>query len=71
MHGFRLGLEQIAEIDLEDVDHADSGARSDYGGQGLEVGIVFVRGEQDEFLHSRCLPRVDEVVEHAVQRFAA
>src|SRR5205085_8541512 len=70
VHGFRLCLEQITEVHLEDVDHTNASAGGDDGGESLEMRIVLVSGKEDELLDARCLPGVDQVVEHAMKGLA-
>jgi hypothetical protein len=70
MHRFRLAFQEVMEIHREDVHGPDAGARSDDGGERLEVRVVLVRRQEDELLDTGLLPCVDQVVETPVQCLA-
>jgi hypothetical protein len=71
VHGLALSLEKVGEVDGEDVDRAHAGAGRNDCRQSLKVRVMLVRGQENELANTHRLPRVDEVVQQAVQRLAA
>ena len=71
MHGFGLPLEKIAEVHAEDVHDTDAGSARLHRRERFQMRIVFVRGDEDEFPDARRLPRVQQIVERAVQRLSS
>lgn len=49
-------LEVLGEIEIEDVDGEDSCPLRPQGREGFLVGIVTVRGKNDESIHATLLP---------------
>ena len=68
VHRLALSLEEISEIHGEQIDHADARALRDHRRECLLMGIVSVRREENELLESARLPRIEQIVQHPVQR---
>src|SRR5690349_23014709 len=68
MHWFALPFEEIADADCEQIDDSNSRSFCDDRGERLLMWIVSVGGEQNELLEPRRFPRIEEVIEHSVQR---
>jgi len=63
-----LALEKISEIHGEHVDHPDASPFRDHRRERLLMGIVPVCRQQNELLEPARFPRVEQVIEHPVQR---
>lgn len=66
------GIVEIAgEVEGEDVYSEDPGPPSAQCRQGLLMGIMAVRGENNESVHAALLPRAEQVIHPTVQGLAS
>ena len=66
-----LPFDEVVDGHIPDVDDADPCAGGDEGGEGLEVGVVAVGGDEDELGDAVALPRVEQLVHGAVEGLSA
>jgi hypothetical protein len=71
MESARLSVEQVGDIDIPEGNDADAGAVSDEGCECIEMWLMAVRRDDDEFTDAVFLPGGEELVDGAVKCFLA
>lgn len=64
-----LGIEQVCDVDVPYGDDTDAGVGGNEGGERVEVRLVAVSGDEDEFGDALGLPRGEQLVEGPVEGF--
>src|SRR2546422_6366027 len=64
-------LEIVGEVEVKDVHREHASSTGAQGRKGFLVGIVSVRGKNNESVYAALLPGAEQIVHPAVQRLAA